>query len=41
MSSAAADYLYAFRTRAKNTPSEKSGINWFAWTDFHDTSTIL
>ena len=41
MSSAVVEFLHAIHTCVKIVPREKSGTKRFAWTDSHDSSTIL
>ena len=41
MSSAVVEFLHAIHTCVKIVPREKGGTKRFAWTDSHDSSTIL
>ena len=41
MSSAVVAFLHVICTRVNIVPRGKSGTNHFAWTDSHDSNTIL
>ena len=41
MSSAANIFMHALRKRSQKVPHANSGAFWFAWTNSHDSTTIL